>query len=240
MRPATARCFQSVAANAAQPTPTLEESVVEETQDQHNWIPARASHLRFYVATPLYYRAPDGHLRLYKPGGKALDDLRVGQHRLPSKLYMRAEDKVGALREAQSGLNAQLAEDLGSGDPKAVRETLVDLVGETLAEPRSGSLGAAPETVGILVRGYADHRSVIRGLVTMSNWDYTTAIHSINMMALTLGYCFHTGYAQEDTNELGLSALLHDVGKSEIPLETLTAARKLTREPFEKIAYSLL
>ena len=161
-----------------------------------------------------------------------MNDLRVDEHRHPVKLYIRIEDKIKGIQESQSGLNHQLREDIQSKDLEAVEDTLVNIVDETLAEPRSGSLQTAPETVDILVRGYAGHPGVIRGLVTMAHRDYTTAIHSINVMALTLGYCFYTGYSQDETKKLGLSALLHDIGKTEIPPEILKAQRKLSPGEF--------
>jgi HD-GYP domain-containing protein (c-di-GMP phosphodiesterase class II) len=52
-------------------------------------------------------------------------------------------------------------------------------------------------------------------------------------MALTLGFCFHSKLSLHETKRLGLSALLHDVGKTEIPDNILKAPRRLTDEEFE-------
>jgi len=54
-------------------------------------------------------------------------------------------------------------------------------------------------------------------------------------MALTLSYAFFTGLSLRDTKRLGLAALLHDVGKTGVPSEILSAPRKLTPEEFEII-----
>jgi HD-GYP domain-containing protein (c-di-GMP phosphodiesterase class II) len=47
-------------------------------------------------------------------------------------------------------------------------------------------------------------------------------------MALTIGYCFYNHMTEKETREFGLAALLHDLGKTEIPGEILTANRALT------------
>jgi HD-GYP domain-containing protein (c-di-GMP phosphodiesterase class II) len=85
----------------------------------------------------------------------------------------------------------------------------------------------------ILVSGYSKQPGILRTFATISNKDYTTVIHSINVMALTLSFCFHAGLTLRETKRLGLAALLHDVGKSEIPSDILQAPRKLSPEEFE-------
>ncbi|MCK5197229.1 MAG: HD domain-containing protein, partial [Spirochaetales bacterium] len=62
-----------------------------------------------------------------------------------------------------------------------------------------------------------------------------TTIHSINVMALTIGYCFYNHLTEEETRQFGLASLLHDLGKTEIPGDILTANRGLTDAEFEKM-----
>jgi putative nucleotidyltransferase with HDIG domain len=54
-------------------------------------------------------------------------------------------------------------------------------------------------------------------------------------MALVIGYASHENYSLAEKKILGLSALLHDIGKAKIDSEILTAPRKLTYDEFEKI-----
>jgi HD-GYP domain-containing protein (c-di-GMP phosphodiesterase class II) len=54
-------------------------------------------------------------------------------------------------------------------------------------------------------------------------------------MALTIGYCYYVALSEEETKKLGLAALLHDVGKTEIPSHILKASRRLTDDEFEKV-----
>ena len=88
------------------------------------------------------------------------------------------------------------------------------------------------DTVNILVDEYTQDKDVIRNLVDMSAKDYTTALHSVNLMALVLGYAAHVDCSPFEQKIMGLCALLHDVGKTRIDTKLLTAPRKLTDEEF--------
>jgi HD superfamily phosphohydrolase YqeK len=59
-------------------------------------------------------------------------------------------------------------------------------------------------------------------------------IHSINVMALALGFAYHQDLSLDETKILSLCALLHDFGKIRIAREILVASRRLTKKDFEK------
>ena len=198
-------------------------------------IRARKSQLKFYRDVELYRKAKGGGFVLYKRAGMTLRDMRIEEKRHPSELYIKHKDKIRGIQEAQKGFNRQLKTDVRSGNPTKVKETLVTVVEETLTEPRSGSLEGVSETVGTLVSDYSRESDVVRNLIDLSYTDYSTVLHSINVMAFTLGFAFYTNYSQADAKALGLSALLHDVGKTKINKEILIAPRKLTDEEFEEM-----
>ena len=106
---------------------------------------------------------------------------------------------------------------------------------ETLAAPRAGGLKRMPQTVNQMVDGFSIKPTVIKNLAKISFNDYTTALHSINVMALAIGYCYYTSLNEAETKKLALAALLHDVGKTEVPSHILKASRRLSDEEFEKI-----
>ena len=196
------------------------------------YIPVRSSQLQYYVRVPLYFETARGLYQLYKPPGVEISEVRISQGLHP-QLYIQQSDRMAAAAEAQRGFNVEIARSIETGDVSAVKASLCSLVAETLAEPRAGMLRALPGTMDVLVSGYSKQPSILRTFATISNKDYSTVIHSVNVMALTLGYCFYSGLSLRETKRLGLSALLHDVGKSEIPSEILQAPRKLSAEEFE-------
>lgn len=199
---------------------------------EKRFIAIRNSQINYYKNVGLYY-IEGGSFVLYKPPGKLITDLRMKEARHPTELYIHQNDRMTAIKELQKGFNRHIVQSIKSGNAVSVKSTLCNLVTETLAEPRSGTLRVLPETVDILVSGYSKNPEIIKTFASISFKDYSTVIHSVNVMALTLGFCFHSKLSLNETNRLGLSALLHDVGKTEIPNNILKAPRKLTDEEFE-------
>ncbi len=197
-----------------------------------SYIPVRSSQLRYYIRVPLYHEPAPDIFQLYKPPGLEISELRVREGMHP-RLHIQQADRLTAAAEVQKGFNIEIARSIDTGDVAAVKSVLCDLVSETLAEPRAGTLQALPGTMDVLVAGYSKQPGILRTFATISNKDYTTVIHSINVMALTLSFCFYSGLTLQATKRLGLAALLHDVGKSEIPSDILQAPRKLSPEEFE-------
>jgi len=199
--------------------------------DQNNYIQVPNSQINYYREIPLFYQTGTDSYGLYKPAGTSLPEMRISQQRHPL-LYIQEEDRIVAIKELQKGFNKQIEQSLKTGNAVNVKASLCDLVEETLEEPRSGTLKALPETVDSLITGYSEHPEILKSIASISFKDYTTVIHSVNVMALTLGFCFHSNFRIHKTRRIGLSALLHDIGKTEIPLSILKAARKLTNHEF--------
>ena len=199
--------------------------------DQQNYIQVRNSQINYYKQVPLFYQPGTDSYVLYKPAGTSLTEMRISQQRHPL-LYIQEEDRIVAVKELQKGFNNQIAQSITTGNAVSVKASLCELVEETLNEPRSGTLKALPKTVDSLINGYSQHPEILKTIASISFKDYTTVIHSVNVMALTLGFCFYSNYKMKKTRRLGLSALLHDVGKTEIPTTILKAPRKLTDHEF--------
>jgi HD-GYP domain-containing protein (c-di-GMP phosphodiesterase class II) len=199
---------------------------------EKNYIPIRNSQINYYRDVALFY-IESGTFVLYKPPGKSVTDMRLNQERHPTELYIHQKDRITAIKELQKGFNRKIAKSIKTGNVMEVKSTLCNLVEETLTEPRSGTLKALPETVDTLVSGYSKSPEIIKTFASISFKDYTTVIHSVNVMALTLGFCFHSKLSLHETKRLGLSALMHDVGKTEIPDSILKASRKLTSKEFK-------
>jgi len=173
---------------------------------------------------------------LYKPPGISLGDMRVSEGRHPDELFMKNIHRIRGIQEAQKVFNRQLEADVKSGNPEKVKETVVTIVEETLTEPRAGSLEGVSDTVDILVCECLDEMDVIKKLIDISSTNgYSTVLHSINVMAFSLAFASYYRYSEDDAKNLGLCALLHDVGKTKINSELLSAPRKLTNAEFQEI-----
>lgn len=172
---------------------------------------------------------------LYKPVGLKLSEMRINEELYPEKLYLKRIDKLRGIREVQKEFNQQLKTDIQSNNAISLKNTLVSIVQETFSEPRSGSIEGILETVDILVSDFASQTEVIKNLFRVSNKDYTTVLHSINVMALSIGYAQNENFSKTEKRILGLCALLHDVGKTKISSEILRAPRKLNEREFKEM-----
>jgi HD-GYP domain-containing protein (c-di-GMP phosphodiesterase class II) len=73
------------------------------------------------------------------------------------------------------------------------------------------------------------------GLARLKTKDDYTYMHSVAVCALMVSLARQLGLSDEQTRELGLAGLLHDVGKMTIPLDILNNPGKLTNEEFNVV-----
>jgi len=202
--------------------------------ENNKWIQVRNSNLKYYEEVELFYKSHTGNIVLYKPEGMKFDDKSLDKKYIDD-LYIQPKDKIKCLRAAQKGFSDNLVSNIVKNDTATVKTELVNLVDETLSQPRSGGLETAPNLIDNIISGYSTQPDVVKSLARISFTDYTTTIHSINVMALTVGYCFYNHMSQEETKQFGLAALLHDLGKTEIPGQILSANRGLTDLEFAQM-----
>ena len=199
------------------------------------FILARKFQLQYYRHVPLFYRTNGEKYVLYKRSGETLSEMRIEKEAHPAQLFIHRQDKIRGIQETQQAFNTQLQSQIDAGEPAKVRETISHIVEETLAEPRSGSLEGLSATVRILVQDYTRDSQILKNLLDVSASDYTTVIHSINVMALVLAYANSVDFTPAQKKVLAISALLHDVGKTKIDPGILKAERQLTDDEFKRM-----
>jgi HD-GYP domain-containing protein (c-di-GMP phosphodiesterase class II) len=205
--------------------------------DDTEWIEVRKSNIKYYNDIDLYYRSPSNEVLMYKQAGLTYDKAYQKKHPYKGKLYITPDDKLKSLEVIQKEFSRNLTSNVKKKKTSEVKKELINIVGETLSQPRSGSLKVVPHTVNTIVEGFSDQPEIIKNLAIMSHIDYSTTIHSINVMALMINYCYYTNKPIDITRNYGLAALLHDVGKADnsFPDAILKENRKLTDNEFEII-----
>ena len=73
----------------------------------------------------------------------------------------------------------------------------------------------------------------ILGLTTIRDYDEYTFVHSVNVCILSVSLGKRIGLTKPQLYDLGLSALLHDIGKSRVPPEVLRKPGELTDAEWE-------
>lgn len=72
-------------------------------------------------------------------------------------------------------------------------------------------------------------------LLELKTFDNYTYIHSLNTCVLSLFYGVQMSYSKPMLMDLGAGALLHDIGKTRIPIEILNKNGKLTDKEYDVI-----
>lgn len=148
-------------------------------------------------------------------------------------VYIRVQERARYNQYLEQHLPAVLANPAIAPRKKAdlLYTVSSNVVAECLGDPRAEAIVArtrrvAESTIDFVLRS---DRSVAQ-LASLMATDYYTYTHSINVSVFSVALAHRVGVTRADLAEFATGALLHDVGKSEIPAELLTRAGPLTPE----------
>jgi len=88
----------------------------------------------------------------------------------------------------------------------------------------------AEAVVRSLAVGMHGGRQIMLPLLQLKEFDQYTTTHSLNVAVLSMALAEFLGLGARDVRAFGIAGLLHDVGKTKIPIEVLTKPGKLTDE----------
>jgi HD-GYP domain-containing protein (c-di-GMP phosphodiesterase class II) len=91
------------------------------------------------------------------------------------------------------------------------------------------------EIVSALVEAVKQEANPLMALMPLRNLDEYTFTHSVNVCILNLCQAIPLGIEGQYLHDLGIAALLHDIGKLFIPVEILNKPGKLTEEEWSLI-----
>ena len=185
----------------------------------------------------LYLQPAPGRLVLFCGPGVTFTERQAERlATLAESLWLRCGDDATYDRYVERHLSSLLAvptlatADRASLVSSAARATIA----AAMADPRHGEVRTrtrvvAAEMVGLIVR----EPDAVHHMAALMERDYETVRHSINVSVFATGLAQAVGVSSlTDLQELGHGTLLHDIGKSVIPLELLTKRGRFTSEEF--------
>lgn len=86
-----------------------------------------------------------------------------------------------------------------------------------------------------IVEEIRESESMIVETINLSTYDNYTYTHSVNVDILSVVLGVACGLRDDELRKLSQAALLHDIGKTCVPIEILNKPGKLTDEEFEEI-----
>ncbi len=96
-------------------------------------------------------------------------------------------------------------------------------------------LQSADEVMDIMEQCLFANDAGFHSIAMITNKDYYTYTHSVNVGLYCLAFGIKTKMSPNDTRDLGLGGMLHDVGKSKIDHGLINKNGKLTDEEFKAI-----
>lgn len=127
-------------------------------------------------------------------------------------------------------------EDAGSereADREAARRTYTQAVALTKDVIHSVRMGRAPSSrkikraVQAIVDQVLNEETSLIGLTTLRDYDEYTYTHSVNVCIFAVALGRRLGMRKLELYELGLAALLHDMGKTRVPMDVLHKSESL-------------
>ncbi|EYE88983.1 HD family phosphohydrolase [Fervidicella metallireducens AeB] len=91
------------------------------------------------------------------------------------------------------------------------------------------TIAAIKEIIEYLIENKGINSTYLLELKTFDNYTY---VHSLNTSVLALFYGVQLSFSKPMLMDLGLGALLHDIGKTKIPVDILNKKGRLTDEEF--------
>jgi len=94
-------------------------------------------------------------------------------------------------------------------------------------------VSGARDVVSDLVDSIVRNPDAQLWLTNLRKRDEYTAIHSMNVCIFALTFARYLRFEEDEMNEIGIGAMMHDIGKMRVPLEILNKEGKLTKEERE-------
>lgn len=138
--------------------------------------------------------------------------------------------RIGRIESERHG------EGIAGGDVATIRRQYADAVAGAesvwngAASEGKLDLGAARTVVDRLADAVVYNRTALVALTAMRDYDNYTFTHMVNVSILTMAQSRALGIEGRLLREFGLSALMHDIGKVNIPADILNKPDDLTDE----------
>ena len=170
--------------------------------------------LKKYEHCDLFYYTNGKYVK-FKSKDIDVSEIKVPEN-LVDDLYIKMSDRINVAKNKQRLLNKELTRSIKVDVSKA-RTALQKIVNNMLDEPSAPILKESKKTINIIVNEYLENPSIVENLTFVALHDYSTSLHLTNCMLLCLGYAHFNKLSKYEMTVLGLSGLMHDIGKVDIP-----------------------
>lgn len=139
-------------------------------------------------------------------------------------------DELSRDIEVKSIINSKLR----NNTVKAIKDIYMQVEDKDMPINKS-SMVRLRDMVDDIVDEITVNKNAIINMLDLKTFDDYTYNHSVNVAVISIILGVSMGFSKTKLYELGLGALLHDIGKVFVPLEILEKKGKLSQEEFNQI-----
>jgi len=150
------------------------------------------------------------------------------------------DEKLQDITNIEIGELKKIKEDISDLDKKKLAKksyfSTVALTRGILSKIKAGepiNLKKTKRAVRTVIDQLIEDDSILMGMTTIKDYDEYTHYHSVNVSILSISLGHKLGLDKQILSELGMAALLHDIGKVDIPIEVLNKPSKFTDEEWD-------
>ncbi len=141
------------------------------------------------------------------------------------RVHLVDKDTGSAIKEEKKKASEMYREGL-----VAVKEMV-----QAVQQEKASSLRKVNTMVQNMVDYVLDNRDALMGLCCIKMYDEYTFVHSVNTSILAVSLGSFLAFEKQQIAALGIAALMHDIGKVDIPHEIINKPGKLTLDEWEQL-----
>ena len=183
--------------------------------------------------TPLYEVDENGNPIVVKPAGIRLTRDQIqgwAPHTVP---YLVKKHKPLAVSEIQTAMVDELFVHMAdAGDVETAKAAMIMLVEQTFNDPKMLLLKDLCGVTQASLNHFQQKPDLLKAFLMISGKGYGLAEHSVNVMAASMIFAFNALGDQTERYDLCIAALLHDLGRIDLPDHLILPSGELEDDEF--------
>ena len=154
--------------------------------------------------------------------------LSISEQKPPEERFEELAERLGAARvtslEIERAVHHELETEEERQAAKRVYSQGVAVTRDVITSVRMGratSVKRVKRAVQLIVDQVLNNETSLMGLTTIRDYDEYTFTHSVNVCIFSVALGKKLGLSRLQLYDLGMTALLHDMGKARVPVEIL-------------------
>jgi HD-GYP domain-containing protein (c-di-GMP phosphodiesterase class II) len=154
--------------------------------------------------------------------------LSISEQKPPEERFEELAERLGAARVTALEIERAVHHDLETEEERQAAKRVysqgVAVTRDVITSVRMGratSVKRVKRAVQLIVDQVLNNETSLMGLTTIRDYDEYTFTHSVNVCIFSVALGKKLGLSRLQLYDLGMTALLHDMGKARVPVEIL-------------------